>query len=259
MYTYMLLYYRQAGQGKPLIILHGLFGSSDNWMTLTKTYSQHYSVYLLDQRNHGRSPWNEEWNYQAMAEDLHEFIQTHQLWQPALIGHSMGGKTAMFYAQQYENLSALVVVDIAPRQYHMEYDDYLTGMMAMPLADLNNRKDAEDFLSHHVSDPDVLQFLLKNLYRNEKGQFAWRHNLEIIARHIQNVGQALPADKPVRKPALFIRGEKSNYVRDKDWPETQQLFPLATLETIADASHWVQAEKPAEFLQLSLSFLEQNT
>jgi esterase len=254
----MTLHYQELGQGEPIIILHGLFGSSDNWLTFSRLLAANYKVYLIDQRNHGRSPWSDEFNYEVMSADLMEFIETHHIEQPIIIGHSMGGKTAMRFAARYpEAFRKLMVVDIAPKYYRPHHQEILAGLHALDLASLQSRQQADEQLTQYVPELGVRQFLLKNLYRNEQQIFAWRINLPVIEHEIENVGEALVYTKPVHQPTLFLRGGQSHYVKDEDINLIRQIFPQATLETIPEAGHWVQAEKPKEFLEKVIGFIEQ--
>ena len=188
----MKLFYRQSGQGRPLIILHGLFGSSDNWYSLAKVFAEHFTVYLIDQRNHGQSPKSDAFDYALLTEDLAEFIQEHSLQQPILLGHSMGGKTAMNFAVRYpEQLSRLIVVDIVPRPYPVHHDAILEGLKAIHLGSLMSRAEADKTLSEYVPETDVRQFLLKNLSRLPAGGFEWRINLEAIDQNIEAMGDGM--------------------------------------------------------------------
>lgn len=254
----MKLYYRQVGEsGPPIIILHGIFGSSDNWLTISKIIAeQGYRVFLVDQRNHGRSPRSDEFDYDSMAADLMAFIQEHQLPSPVVVGHSMGGKVVMQFAMSYPGaFSKLVVVDIAPKFYPIHHGEILRGLNAVNLADLKSRNEADEILSRYEPSLGVRQFLLKNLYRNEQGQFDWRINLPVIEREIHGVGEELRNAHPVPEPTLFVRGGESGYVRDEDLPGIRKLFPNAVLETIEGAGHWVQADKPAEFVDVLVKFI----
>lgn len=254
----MQLFFRQVGTGRPMIILHGLFGSCDNWLTISKVIAdQGFSVYAVDQRNHGRSPHAGTHSYPELADDLHEFIQQQGLEKPILVGHSMGGKTVMQYAMLYpDTFSHLVVVDIAPRSYKVHHADILAGLKAIPLASLPSRTEADQLLSHYEPSVSVRQFLLKNLYRNDEGAFAWRINLPVIDANIEIIGHDLVNQRIVTEPTLFMRGEKSGYVRDKDFPTIQHLFPNSTVDTIEGASHWVQAEQPEAFVKSLVTFLQ---
>ncbi|GAA4457537.1 alpha/beta fold hydrolase [Nibrella saemangeumensis] len=255
----MKLYYRTVGEtGIPILILHGLFGSSDNWLTISKTIAdQGYRVILPDQRNHGRSPRSSDFDYQNMAADLKELVDDLELGQPILMGHSMGGKTVMQYAINYpDTFSHLVVVDIAPKFYPVHHSDILRGLNAVDLTTLKSRNEADAILSRHEPSVGVRQFLLKNLYRNEQGQFDWRINLPIIEREIHGIGEELTNPRIVTEPALFIRGSESSYVLDEDIPTIRRIFPNAQVATIAGAGHWVQAEKPDDFVQALIKFLD---
>ena len=254
----MQLFFRQIGAGRPIIILHGLFGSADNWLTISKVIADNgFSVYTVDQRNHGRSPQVPTHSYPELADDLYDFIQQQQLEKPILIGHSMGGKTVMQYAMQYPGtFSHLVVVDIAPRLYKVHHGDILAGLKAIPLDTLQNRNEADQILSQYEPSPSVRQFLLKNLYRNEEGNFAWRINLPVLDENIEIISQDIINQRVVEEPTLFMRGEKSGYVRDKDLPKIKELFPNSTVDTIEGASHWVQAEQPEAFVKSLVSFLQ---
>ena len=254
----MQLNFKKIGDtGKPLIILHGVFGFLDNWLTIGKTISeQGYIVYLVDQRHHGRSPHNGTLDFPTLAEDLKEFLEQQNLVSPILIGHSMGGKTVMEYAVRYpETLGKLVIVDIGPKQYPIHHTEILKGLNAIPVEEIENRQQADDFLSTYEPILAVRQFLLKNLYRKDEGTFDWRFNLPVLTRDMVKVGAPITADIPVETTTLFIRGEKSNYILDEDWADILKTFPNAKLQTIANAGHWVQAEQPKVFVEHLLAFL----
>jgi esterase len=251
----MKLYFREYGQGQPLIILHGLFGSSDNWLTQAKLYADTFKVYTVDQRNHGLSPHSEEFDYPSMVTDLAEFIDDHNIINPAIIGHSMGGKTAMNFALTHpDKIGKLIVVDISPRPYDLEHYTILEGLNAIPIDTLSSRNEADEILARYVTDSDVRQFLLKNLQRKATGGFSWKINLPVLTQKLSNIGLDLQVKGTFTKPALFIRGARSNYVQDADWNIITSIFPDATLETM-DTGHWVQAEKPIEFVELTRQWL----
>lgn len=252
----MQLNYKSLGEGQPLIILHGLFGSLDNWLSIGKELADHYKVYLVDQRNHGQSPHSDEFNYTVMAEDLHEFINAHELENPIIVGHSMGGKTAMKFALNYTELwDKLVVVDISPKSYPVHHDTILEGLSAIDVENLESRKEADDKLSEYVKDFGTRQFLLKNLARKKEGGFEWKMNLDIIKKNIEIIGEGMEEQLAIEKDVLFIRGEKSDYIKDKDSILIVQHFPNAAIETIKNAGHWVHAEQPEEFLNTLNNFL----
>lgn len=252
----MKLHYRIYGKGSPLFILHGLFGSADNWNSLAKQYAKYFEVYVIDQRNHGLSPHDDEWNYDVMTDDLIEIIQDKSLNSVYLIGHSMGGKTAMFAACRYPDIfKKLIVADIALRYYPVHHTEIITVLSAFPLHEISSRQQADEWLASRITDFGVRQFLLKNLYRNTNGGFSWRFNLSVIKEKIESVGRALPTDFHYSQPALFIKGENSNYISQSDATDIKKQFPKADIITIKGAGHWVHAEQPEAFLNQTISFL----
>ena len=251
----MQLHHRELGAGKPLIILHGLFGSSDNWLSIGKALSEQYKVYLVDQRNHGQSPHSNEFSYPAMAGDLLKFIQEHEVHEPHILGHSMGGKTAMWFAAQYTDLwDKLIVVDIGPKAYPVHHRTILDGLMSINMDTLSSRNEADQQLAKYVPELGVRQFLLKNLARNGQG-FQWKINLPVINDTIEIIGEGMEERMVTEKKVLFARGAKSDYVKDEDMPLIKTLFPNADLETVEGAGHWIHAEKPREMLALVNRFL----
>lgn len=252
----MHLHFESVGQGEPLVILHGLFGSSDNWRFHSRRFRERFQVFALDLRNHGRSPHSVEMNYHVLAEDVHEFQQTHHLRQVNLLGHSMGGKAAMMFALRCpERVRKLVVVDMAPRAYSPFHTELLEALLALDLSKYETRGQVEEVLAHAIPEKPVRQFLLKSLTREGHGPFRWKINLPAISENYPRLSEALPMACPFDKPALFIRGEQSKYVRDKDWELIHELFPQAEMHTIARAGHWVHAEAPEEFLTVVQAFL----
>lgn len=250
----MKLFFRQSGSGPPLIILHGLFGSSDNWFTIAKTFARHFTVFLVDQRNHGLSPQTDEFTYTLLAEDLYHFINEHTLMKPAIIGHSMGGKAAMNFAVQHSTMvSKLIVVDIVPKSYPVHHDSILEGLKAIPL-NISSRTEADRILSSFVPEVDVRQFLLKNLSRKNTGGFEWKINLEAIERNIEAMGDGMVFSGKHEGSSLFIRGEKSNYYSPGDEDLIRALFPSAEFVSL-NTGHWVQAENTEAFTQVVLKYL----
>jgi esterase len=254
----MKLNFKKSGSGPPLIILHGLFGSLDNWQTLARQFSEHFTTYIVDQRNHGQSPHSDEWTYQAMSDDLLELMEDENLENVLLLGHSMGGKTAMLFAVQHpEKLHKLMVADIAPRKYTPHHQNIIEALKAVDIDNISSRKEAEDRISAHITDFGTKQFLLKNIYWKdlEAKRLDWRFNLEVISENIEKVGMSIPDDKPAAHlPTLFIRGENSNYIHDSDMDLILRIFPEATLKTMKGAGHWLHAEKPEEFHNLVMDF-----
>lgn len=252
----MKLNYKKLGKGEPLIILHGLFGMLDNWFTLGKNFAEHFSVYLIDQRNHGLSPHIDEWHYKVMSDDLLEFFDDHKIQKANIIGHSMGGKTAMYFAGEHsERVNKLMVVDIAPRFYPLHHDSVLAALLSVDIENLKSRNEADEVLSKYISDFGVKQFLLKNLARkeNDNTKFEWKFNLPVIAGNIHEIGAAITRGSDVS--TLFIRGENSDYISEADQTEIKKMFPDSEIITI-DSGHWIHAEKPEEFYHSTLKFLQ---
>lgn len=251
----MNLFFRKTGAGKPLIILHGLFGSSDNWFSLSKVFSEQFTVYTIDQRNHGQSPQSDDFNYRLLTEDLEQFIVDQGIADPIIIGHSMGGKTAMNLAiKRPELVSELIVVDIAPKAYPVHHAQILEGLHSIPLLQLGSRNEADALLANHVPEADVRQFLLKNLTRDNDGKFNWKINLSAIDEHIEELGEGMQYQGDFSKPTLFIKGARSSYFKDGDDTLIMKFFPNAKIETL-ETGHWVQAERPQEFVSTVLNFL----
>jgi pimeloyl-ACP methyl ester carboxylesterase len=253
------LFFRKAGEGPPLLILHGVFGSCDNWLTVSKYFMPHFEVFLIDQRNHGRSPHSEAFSYDLLVEDLHDFARQHQLSKFYLIGHSMGGKVAMKFAGKFpEKLVKLVVVDIAPRYYSPHHQQIMAAFKSVDLEKMTSRTEADQAMAVHVNEPDVRQFLLKNLYRDEDGKFAWRINLPVLEKAVDKIGEALGSEQTIETPTLFVKGAQSRYISEKDEEEIKKIFPDSELITIENAGHWVQAEKPDQFAAAVLNFFSGN-
>jgi esterase len=251
----MRLFFRELGQGQPMIIMHGIFGSSDNWLTQAKLLSPHYRVITLDLRNHGQSPHDDQFSYPIMVDDLSEFIEEHQLVNPIVIGHSMGGKVAMNFALAHpDKLEKLIVVDISPKPYNLEHYVIIEGLKSVPIQSITSRNEADAALAAYVPEPDVRQFLLKNLQRKTEGGFNWKINLPVIDRNLSNIGLDLEFGGKFEKPTLFIRGGKSKYVKDEDMTRIKEVFPRTELKTL-DTGHWVQAEKPQEFVDTVMTWL----
>jgi esterase len=251
----MKLFFKTIGEGQPLLVLHGLFGSADNWLTHARQWSEHYKVYLIDQRNHGHSPHTDQQTYSAMAEDLFELIAQENLRDILLLGHSMGGKTAMTFAQSYPFLiEKMIIVDMGIKAYPPHHQRIFQGLNAVDIVNCKTRQDAEMRLLPFVEEAETRQFLMKNMYWKSQGELAWRFNLPILARDIDFIMQGLAEELcPVR--TCFIRGGDSHYVADQDWSAIKALFPNSELSTIEKAGHWVHAESPALFAEAVNRFL----
>ena len=254
----MDLHYVDYGeQGEPLVILHGFLGASGNWHTLaSKAFAEHVHVFALDQRNHGRSPHSDTFDYPTLADDLRDFLDARGLGAAHVLGHSMGGKTAMFFALAYpERVRKLVVVDIAPRAYPPHHDALLDALNGLDLTAARSRSQIDQSLSTHVADPGVRQFLLKNLaYDREAKRYSWMMNLDVLTRDYHRINVALDGGT-YDCPTLFVRGERSDYIKPEDEPEIRRFFPQAEVVTIPGAGHWVHAEAPEPFAEAVLEFL----
>jgi len=254
----MKLHVVKTGEGPALLILHGLFGLSDNWMTVSKSFvAAGFTVFAVDLRNHGRSPHSDEMSYPLMAADILELLNLNQIPKANIIGHSMGGKTAMFFAVDHpERIQKLIVVDIAPRYYPPHHQAILAALHSFEPSNLSSRKEAETFLRAGIGDEPTIQFLLKNLYWNDENKLAWRFNISGIEDHILKSDTAMPEHQPISVPTLFIRGEKSGYITKDDEADIKRRFSNVSFTTIQDAGHWVHAEQPAAFLKVALAFLQ---
>ena len=251
----MYLFFREAGEGDPIVILHGLFGSSDNWLSIARVLSETHKVYAVDQRNHGQSPHSDYFSYEIMANDLKEFLEEHNIVNPIIIGHSMGGKVAMQFATEHpEILKKLVVVDIAPKEYPVHHDVILEGLNSIDVKNLASRNEANEQLAKYVQDIGTRQFLLKNIARTSDG-FQWKINLPVIETGIEQIGIGLDPTSSYDGDTLFIRGKKSHYIQDEDQPDLLKHFPKSELETIENAGHWIHAEQPEAFLSAIKSFI----
>ncbi|MBI4945482.1 MAG: alpha/beta fold hydrolase [Bacteroidetes bacterium] len=272
----MRLNYRKLGQGKPLFILHGLFGLSDNWATVGKMLAEHFEVYLIDLRNHGSSPHSDEWTYSVIANDVLELMNDLHIDkstnQQILLGHSLGGKVAMQFASMYpEKLEKLIVVDMAPKDYPGNHPDsyrdgFIEKLLTLNLAEMKSRKEVEAELKKIINDNATIQLLLKNIHwtalpaplrhhpqslsegegRNSQ-ILEWKFNLKVIAKNQDKIGETFSIKNKIDTPTLFIRGEKSNYILYSDITEIKKIFPNSEFKTIEDAGHWVHADKPEEF------------
>lgn len=265
------LYCRKMGQGEPLIILHGMYGSSDNWFTVGKSLADNYEVYLLDQRDHGRSPHHPELSYPLLRDDLRDFIDQHNLWKVSIIGHSMGGKAAIFFAAAFPHrVKKLVVVDISPRSYTnllkpselvLSHLNIIQSLLSINLTELESRTEADNQLSETILSSRIRQFLLKNLIRNKDGRFEWALDLNALQKGLPAMMDGIDqkaVDEGLRItgfPVLFIRGGDSDYIKEEDELFIGKLFTNAQIKTIKHAGHWVHAEQPEKFIQIVKEFL----
>jgi pimeloyl-ACP methyl ester carboxylesterase len=263
----MKLHFRKVGQGKPLIILHGLFGSADNWNTLAKEFSAQNQVFVVDQRNHGLSPHDAVFSYEAMSNDLLELLNDNNIEKANFIGHSMGGKVMMQFASEHSyRINKMIVVDISPRYYKPHHQAVLQALHSVNFDEISTRRQAEEILNSLLNDISTTQFLLKNIYwkdaiidGEETKKLAWRFNLYAITSQIENIGAESPKPKLLDSEKLnvmFVKGENSNYIIDDDKRLIRNYYPNAVIKTIANAGHWVQAEQPKEFFNTVIGLLK---
>jgi esterase len=252
----MQLHFKEYGQGRAVILLHGLFGSSDNWHPIAVRLAETFHVFALDHRNHGQSPHSPEMDYPVMAADVDRFCAARGLDRARVIGHSMGGKTAMQLALHFPHrVDKLVVADMAPRAYASAHDKIFGALLALDLPAFQHRAQIEEALAPEIPSPVLRRFLLKNLGRLPAGGFCWKINLDDIARNYWRLREPVAGEAPFPRPALFIRGGQSKYVQPPDEPLIRQWFPAAQIQTIPEAGHWVHADQPDQFLRLLLDFL----
>jgi esterase len=267
----MELFFRRLGGGKPIVILHGLYGSSDNWYSIGRALADQYEVFIPDQRNHGNSPHHPNHDYHELSEDLHEFLNRHNIRHALILGHSMGGKTALAFGLKYpEMVEKMIVVDISPFGYDetsapevISHEQIMRSLVMLQPETLSGRQEADNRLQKQIRSEPVRQFLLKNLKRNSEGRFYWAMNLPVLQAHLADIyatilpsGNILPGDLPVF-PLLFIKGKNSGYLRKEEFDHIRHFFPHAELTEIAGAGHWVHAEQPDEFLKTIRNFISE--
>ncbi|MFY0630389.1 MAG: alpha/beta fold hydrolase [Flavobacteriaceae bacterium] len=251
-----ILHSRIVGQGQPFLILHGYFGMGDNWKSLANQFGQHFEMHLIDQRNHGRSFHDNEFDYDLLAEDVYNYINHHNLEKVILLGHSMGGKTAMLFAVEYPELvDQLVIADISPRYYQPHHNEILKGLDSIDFSIQNTRKLVDEKLSELIPEIGVRSFLLKNVYWREKGVLDFRFNLQSLTENNSEVGTALPSFTTFEGETLFLAGGNSGYITENEVPIIKAHFPKAAIETIANAGHWLHADNPKAFYELVMEFL----
>ena len=240
-----------------LLIIHGFLGMSDNWKSLGTLYAaEGFQCHMLDLRNHGRSFHSEDFSYELMAQDVLEYCNEHNLEKVSIIGHSMGGKVAMLFATTYpERVEKLIVADIGPKYYAPHHQDILAGLNAVDFSTKPSRTEVEETLYPFVPDFGTRQFLMKNLYWKTPDQLDFRFNLPVFNKKIEQIGTALPEDNVFEKPTLFIRGGNSNYILNTDLPQIKKHFPNVELATIPNVGHWLHAENPKAFFEITSAFL----
>lgn len=244
------------GKGKPLFILHGLFGMSDNWMTLGRKFAEHFEVHLLDLRNHGRSFHDEEMNYETMVEDVLYYCNYHKINTFDIIGHSMGGKVAMFLVVKYpEKIEHLIIADIAPKTYPNQHQFIFDALFRVDFQKVKTRNEVAEKLKQTIQNQGIIQFLLKNVYHREKDQLAWRFYPESLYKNYHLLNENLPIYSQFEGKTLFLKGEHSDYILPSDEWIIKAHFPKAEIKTISNSGHWVHADNPNEFWEVTIDFL----
>lgn len=253
-----ILYAKIEGSGKPLLILHGFLGMSDNWKTLGNKYAENgFEAHLLDLRNHGRSFHSDIFNYQVMTEDIIAYCKANNLEKVAVIGHSMGGKVAMNFAVNHTKLvSKLIVADMSPKYYEPHHQDVMAALNAVDFSANPSRNEVQEVIEQHVSDPGVVQFLMKNVFRITPQQLGFRFNLDAFNADDTAIGEALQDNGVYNGPALFLKGSASNYIQETDNALIKKHFPNAVIDTVSNAGHWLHADNPTEFFEKSIGFLK---
>lgn len=264
----MKLFFRSLGSGPPLIILHGLYGSSDNWISIAKKISEHFTVYLPDLRNHGQSPHSDIMNYQAMCDDLHELADELELKKFFLAGHSMGGKAAMAYAIKWpEKLSGLLIADISPfvkessgNQAYFQHKTILGAMYNLDLSKIHSRSEADSALHEKIESENIRGFILKNLQRTEGNNFKWKLNVSSLLNNLDRIMEGIDSSNMPEKqitgfPVIFLKGAESDYLNSSDYPEILKIFPAAEFNEIANAGHWLHADQPDDVAGSLLSLV----
>lgn len=253
-----ILYSRIEGEGKPLLILHGYLGMSDNWKTLSGRFAEAgFQVHSLDLRNHGRSFHSDDFSYDLMMKDILNYCKYHNLDKIRIIGHSMGGKLTMFLAVTYpELIDKLIIADISVREYAPHHQDILEALNSVDFLIQKERKEVEDVIAQYVSDFGTRQFLMKNVYRTTPEQLGFRMNLKSLTENYDNMGIRIPKESRFEKPVLFLRGDKSKYIQERDIQDIMEIFPKAEIKTVTNAGHWLHAENPNEFFDYSIEYLK---
>lgn len=249
------LNFKHMGSGPPLIVMHGLFGSLDNWMTLGRKWSEDFSVYLIDLRNHGKSPHTSSHTTEEMAEDVIAFMDQQNLDSVAVLGHSMGGKVAMELALRFpDRIDSLIVADMGPQEYPRGHDRIFEGLQGVDFSQIEQRNDISDQLARYIKEPGTIAFLAKNAVRTDHG-FRWRMNLDVLEQDYENILKETVSEKSYDKRVLVLKGGKSPYVTEESRSLLHKLFPQVEIESLSGAGHWLHAEEPEIFYEKVKEFL----
>tara|TARA_Y100000739_G_C20559798_1_gene442535 strand:- start:285 stop:1049 length:765 start_codon:yes stop_codon:yes gene_type:complete len=254
----MELNFKKYGEGgETLVILHGLFGSLDNWQSIGKQFGNYFTTYILDQRNHGKSAHFDEHNYSVMASDLKQFLQQQGIEKTHLLGHSMGGKTVMqFSIQEPQFIKKMIVADIAPKYYPPHHQDVISALESVDFSVHTDRKRVQTKIEETIMDKGIVQFLMKGLTWVGKERLGWKFNLKVLSEKIENIGEELEGFAYFTNPTLFLRGENSDYITLEDIDTIEEIFPMAQYSTIENSGHWVHADNPKQFFKEVLNFLK---
>ena len=248
--------FKTFGQGEPVIILHGLLGMLDNWQTFARKLSENYQLILLDQRNHGKSFQTDEFNYDLLAHDLKDFMDSQAIRHAALIGHSMGGKTILSYLNHFEDLvEKPIIVDMSPKAHSGGHEHIFNALLKLPIDEISSRKEATDWLMQELKDPGIVYFLLKNLGRDPERGFYWKANIKALWNNYDQILNPIERKHAYEHSILFIKGGKSNYIDAEAEAMINKDYPNHILKTIPDAGHWVHADKPDELLDIVSKYL----
>lgn len=263
------LNFRKTGHGPVIVILHGLYGSSDNWISIARRLEDRFTIFIPDLRNHGKSPHTSTHTFPDMVDDLYHFFIQHHIKNAIVLGHSMGGKLAMMFASDYPELvTNLIVADIAPKNYNSENQQFksvlqhelILGLMEeLNLVAITSRKEIDHFLSEKLSSITLRQFLIKNIHRNKEGYFEWKINVQVLKNALHSISSEVNSEWfDARKPIFnyrvtFIRGLNSDYISDQDFTAIRDIYPEARLIDIPNAGHWLHAEQPEKFIEAVLS------
>ncbi|SRR6056297_309777 len=253
-----LLHHKILGKGEPVIILHGLFGMLDNWKSFARSMASDYQLILVDQRNHGRSFHDPEMNYALMAEDVERLMDSLEIDRATLLGHSMGGKTAMQFAKDFSTrVDQLVVIDIGPQAYPPGHGFIFDALKAVPVNQIGSRSEAEEILAKSISEKSIQLFLLKNLKRGPNGNYSWRMNLTAIENHYEEILSGIEINERIKAPTLFVNGTRSSYIREEDEETIRNKFQEVEFQHL-ETGHWVHAEQPEKLEQGVKRFLQKH-
>lgn len=252
------LNYKVIGEGDPVIILHGLFGMLDNWQTFGKELAKNYTVYLVDQRDHGRSPKTDEFTYKLLAEDIKALMDEHWICSSRFIGHSMGGRTCMHFAMEYPDMvDQMMIVDMGVKSYTGGHESIIQALQSVPISKVKSRGEVDSLLQKKIQDAGVRMFLLKNLTRNPQGGYEWKMNLALLASSYENIMMGIDPKLRSAVDCLFVKGGESDYILPEDMDGIKTIFTRAQVETIDFAGHWVHAQRPEELLKMTQNYFKQ--